>query len=334
MAEFDHLPADQRAAVQLLLKQGRSYDELAELLAIDPEAVRRRAHDALATLGPLDGPDLDPQREAEISDYLLGQQTVAERERTRELLARSPVARGWAHTVADELRAVAPDAMPEIPSERPQPVGAPDDDRDYEPSPYAVAPDDDRDEPSPYAVPPRDGSGGSRLGGALLLGGAAIALAVVVILLVTSGGSDDNDIKGSTISTTPPTTQTQTSTQAASTQPVAQINLLPPGGGKRPVGVGLVFARGQQRLIQVRGQGLSPRVYALWLFNSAGDSKLLGYVPPQSFRNGQFATQGPLPADAMRFRQLIVTRENVSPTNPPTPTRPGQIVLAGALKLG
>ena len=51
MADLDSLPADQRAALQLLLKQGQSYDQLAVLLGIGPDAVRDRAHAALAALG-------------------------------------------------------------------------------------------------------------------------------------------------------------------------------------------------------------------------------------------------------------------------------------------
>ena len=48
MSPVDALPADQRAVVQLLLKQGKSYGELADLLRIDEGAVRERAVSAKA----------------------------------------------------------------------------------------------------------------------------------------------------------------------------------------------------------------------------------------------------------------------------------------------
>jgi hypothetical protein len=44
MAALDSLPGDQRAVLQLVLGRGRSYDEIARLLSIDPDAVRERAH--------------------------------------------------------------------------------------------------------------------------------------------------------------------------------------------------------------------------------------------------------------------------------------------------
>src|SRR3979409_2448782 len=72
MTEIDDLPADQRAILQLLVKQGQTYEDLSGLLNIDPPAVRERAHAALEALGPDTGRRLSPERRAEISDYLLG----------------------------------------------------------------------------------------------------------------------------------------------------------------------------------------------------------------------------------------------------------------------
>src|SRR2546430_2219437 len=50
MARLDQLPPDQRAVLQLLLKQGKSYGEIADLLKIERSAVKARAHDAVAVL--------------------------------------------------------------------------------------------------------------------------------------------------------------------------------------------------------------------------------------------------------------------------------------------
>ena len=55
MSRIDDLAPDQRAVLQLLLKQGKSYVELATLLRITPDAVRDRAVAALEELGPRDG---------------------------------------------------------------------------------------------------------------------------------------------------------------------------------------------------------------------------------------------------------------------------------------
>ena len=43
MARFDDLPADQKAVLQLVLRQGRTYAEIATLLKISDAAVQNRA---------------------------------------------------------------------------------------------------------------------------------------------------------------------------------------------------------------------------------------------------------------------------------------------------
>src|SRR5919201_5213435 len=100
MREIDEFPADQRAVLQLLLKQGQSYEDIAGLLNIDTTAVRERAHAALEALGADAGRRLAPERRSELSDYLLGQQPASDRTATREYLARSAAARAWVRVVA------------------------------------------------------------------------------------------------------------------------------------------------------------------------------------------------------------------------------------------
>lgn len=309
MSEFDALPPDRRAAVELLLKQRRTYAELADLLGVDAEAVRARAHGALEALAPETGPALDPGRRAQVADYLLGQQDVEEREATREYLSESPGARAWARSVAAVLRPIAPDAVPEV--SQPAPVPRPEDKRRL----------------APYEVGPEVEARASRLGGALLLAGAAIVVAVVVILLV-GGGDEERDANRLATTPTAPATQPQT------TQPVAEITLGPARRGSRAVGLARVFRRGEERAVVIAAQGLSPGAYALWLYNSAADARLLGFVPQRVTRAGRFATQGVLPRDAGRYRSLVVSQERVTRTTRRAPTRPGRIVLRGRLQLG
>src|SRR3954471_23850999 len=117
MSRIDELPPDQRAALQLLLRQGRSYDDIASLLRIDPSAVRERARAALDALGPEDVGELPLEDQDHIADYLLGQQSASQRAQTRRLLESSAPARAWARVVSGELRDIAPDSLPEIPAE-------------------------------------------------------------------------------------------------------------------------------------------------------------------------------------------------------------------------
>src|SRR4051794_5525466 len=130
---LDVLAPDQRAVVQLVLQQDRSYEDLAGLLGITTEAVRARAHLGLERLADPDA--VDPAARAEVTDYLLGQQSVTGREATRRLLSDSPAARAWAAELAGSLAPVARSPLPEIPSGA-APAAA-------EPEPEPVAPEVD-----------------------------------------------------------------------------------------------------------------------------------------------------------------------------------------------
>src|SRR3954470_15344080 len=105
---------DQRAALELVLRQGRSYGELSELLGMPEETIRARARGGVAALAP----DLPaPARAGEIADFLLGQQAEAHAGRTRSVLLSDPAAQRWAATVAAPLRdAQGGEAGPELPT--------------------------------------------------------------------------------------------------------------------------------------------------------------------------------------------------------------------------
>src|SRR4051812_42965123 len=108
------MAADQRAAVELVLRQGRSYGELSELLGMPEEMIRARARGGVSALAP----DLPvPARGGEIADWLLGQQAEAHAARTRELLLSDLAAQRWAATVAAELRRLpGGEAVPALPT--------------------------------------------------------------------------------------------------------------------------------------------------------------------------------------------------------------------------
>ena len=135
MAAIDSLPGDQRAVLQLVLGRGRSYDEIARLLSINPDAVRERARAATDALGP---PTSVPEGNRQlICDYLLGQLPAHDVPGVQELLAHSAAERGWAHVLSAELASLSPDPLPEIPVDTgPAPVPAP---AGSEPSPAPQA---------------------------------------------------------------------------------------------------------------------------------------------------------------------------------------------------
>src|SRR3954468_2320778 len=119
-APLDSLAADKRAAVELVLRRGLSYGELASLLDVPEETIRERARAGLEALAP----DLPPPaRSGEIADWLLGQQAPAHAARTRTLVTSDPATRHWAETVATPLRELSGD-VPDLAANLPEPRGA------------------------------------------------------------------------------------------------------------------------------------------------------------------------------------------------------------------
>lgn len=317
MARLDELAPDQRAVLQLLLKQDKTYEELATLLRIDADAVRERALGALDALGPRTGPDLDADRRAEIADYLLGQQSASGRQDTRELLEDSAPGRTWARGMAAELRPLAGDLLPDIPAE-------------------GAEVDEAFGALSAREARRAEAETSSRRGGILLLGALALAIAGIIILLVTSGGSDNSGdtAGGSSLNTTPPTAST---TSTSSTQPriTAQINLVPPGGKPASrLGVARLLEQQGQRVLAVEAQGLPPNTarlaYGMWVTGGPTGQSFLGYPQTAVAKNGRLAFAAAGVPDITKYKTLLLTRE--SATSRSLPKSPGEVMLSGSIK--
>jgi Sigma-70, region 4 len=359
MASIDGLPADQRAVLQLVLQRGRTYEDIAKLLSIDRAAVRERALSALDALGP--GTRVPAEQRALITDYLLGQLPDGVADDVHSRLATSGSERAWARVVASELGTLSSGPLPEIPVE-----GASDGDAGAvaaveaieEPVAADAAPEQPATEPAPAAAEPaaEAASGGqrpapagpsddrpsSRRGGAILLGAGALGIiaAVVIVILLVSGGSSKKHTTttAASASTTAPAsstaaTSTGTSSTASGTPtPVAQVNLTSPSGNAKTKGAAVIVRQGSTTAIEIIAQGVPANTahdaYAVWLYNSASDSKLLGFVNPGIKANGVLRTLGPLPTNASHFKHLLVTRETQA-----KPHGPGATVLQGTLNL-
>jgi hypothetical protein len=167
----------------------------------------------------------------------------------------------------------------------------------------------------------------SRLGGGILLGVAAAVVIAVVLILVLTGGSSKKSNAGATHTTA---TSPASTTGTATATPVAQINLLSPSGSKTTAGIAEVLRQGNNTAIAIVGQGLPANTkhnaYAVWLYNSGNDALRLGFVNPGVGRNGRLETTGPLPTNASRFKQVLVTIETNAQAK-----APGQIILQGNL---
>jgi hypothetical protein len=332
---LDALAPDQRAVVQLVLQQDRSYEDLAALLGITPAAVRERALRGLDRLAP--GDDVDERDRAEIGDYLLGQQTVSARESTRGLLGRSEPARQWALVIAEELAGVARSPLPEVPAGDTARVVAPA--REPEPEPFtpdapviadplaeaaAATPSRARPrprrgaepavadfgfgevtEPEPAAATAEGDAGGrsSRLGGALLIAGLGIFVAALIVWLVTRGGDNGNKSNAKT-----PTTQTTQTTPSSSATPTGTPNYQEIGALKMTSATGGP-ATGKLAVFLDQASGkvafnitathvpqtAKGQAYGVWL-TGGSKSHFLGFAPPVG-RDGKLAVSGPRTSD-------------------------------------
>ena len=326
MASLDSLPPDQRAVLDLVLQRGRSYDDIARLLTIDRAGVRARALAAFDGIGPDTG--LAPETRALITDYLLGQLPPRVAEQTRDRLAVSPYERAWARVLASELAPVTSKPLPEIPDGTAR-TTAP----KTEPGPS---------KPERTRLPRPSDRPSSRLGGVIfLVVGAIVVVAVVVVLiLILSSGSSSTHGSGASAADGS-SAQTQSSTTAATggtsttsttgAKIIGQINLNPPSGTGAAKGVAFLVRAGSTLGVIIEATGLAPNAhnaYAVWLSNTPSDSTRVGFVNQAVGTNGKLQTGGPLPANASRFKELLLTLETQN-----SPKAPGPTVLQGALTL-
>ncbi|MCW2990622.1 MAG: hypothetical protein JWM73_1216 [Solirubrobacterales bacterium] len=307
MPRIDDLPADRRAVLQLLLKQGKSYDDLASLLRIEPDAVRERARDALDRLGP-ESAELDMAEQDEIADYLLGQQSASARATTRDLLETSAAGRAWARVVSGELRSLAGDALPEIPAER-------------------AEVDEAFDALEARKVARDRQAKSSRLGGVLLLAAVGVAVAFLIVFVIT--GNDDKS--GASGGATAATTGT-TATTGGSQQVLGQVNLNPVQGSPSTKAIAAVtlVAQGQSTGMLFQGQDIPANqkgdVYALWVITSKNAARL-GFTPRVG-KNGRLRFSGQVPdsINLADFQAMVLTLETTS-----NPRTPGKVIIAGSL---
>ncbi|HEX7301196.1 MAG TPA: hypothetical protein VF257_19515 [Solirubrobacteraceae bacterium] len=333
MSRVDALPADQRSVLDLLLRQGKGYDDLSSRLHIDTGEARSRAYDALDALGPGAG-GLPAARRQQIADWLLGQQAPEEASATRAFVDGSSAGRAWAEAVARQLEPLAGGRLPDVP---PGEAAAPD-----RPAPPEEAAAAERQAPLPDGAaapgeaarpdgePLPDGMAApaprvSRRGGAVLIGAVAAAILAGVLALVLRGGGDDQPAR---------TAVQTTSTTSTKPQVKAQVNLVPPKGGPaaRAIAIVQVVDVSGQQAVNAVAQGLDTTgkgIYAIWAYTSPSEARVIGAFDKADDK-GHLVYQGALPqdiTDITRYREILVTREAGA-----SPERPGTIYLRGPMQ--
>ena len=320
MSRLDELPPDQSAALSLLLRQHKSYADVAALLGIGEQAVRDRAHAALLMLASTSARELTPEQRKEIGDYMLSQQPgIAERMRTRTLLQGSAPARAWASELAAALAPLAGAALPEIPPAQPSSAEprAPQRVADLSSTPppneaFGGAPS----RPTP---PPRS----SRAAGAALLGVLAAVVIVAVVLLTNGGGNSHEKTTSTSASTT-------TSKKGKGPKIAAQITLKASHPGNHIIAVVYVLTEASKRAFFIAAQNLPETkhfYYALWLYDSPRHFLALSRSPPVG-KSHSLAGGSALPANAGEFHEILLTEETRE-----KPSHPGHVVMHGPFKV-
>jgi hypothetical protein len=331
MSRLDELPPDQRAALSLLVRQHKSYADVAAMLGIAEHAVHDRAHVAVVVLAPRQARALTPQDRLEITDYMLGQQpTMGERLRTRTLLGNSEPARAWALELAVQLAPFGTE-LPDVPpaqSQQQKPARQPQRLQDLSAAAGAAGAS------SPAAKSatrsPTAGSGAaaspasppmrsSRRGGAILLAGIVVVVVVAVLLLGGGGKKSANSKTSSSAATkTGPTVENQ-------------ISLKPPPGTKSgSIGVVEVIAEKSKQAFFIEAQRLPESkgfYYAIWLYNSPTSALALSKSPSVGSTH-RLAGGSLLPSTAASYKEILLTKETTA-----HPAHPGRVVLRGAFSL-
>ena len=296
MATFDQLSADQRAIIELLLKQGQSYEQLGEMLGMPAARVKELARSALQTLSPVSAAQVDDEWRGQVADYLLGQQSGSESAATRGHLRRSEAARAWSRSLLDSLEQFyEPGSVPTIPAgngsappaaARPKKAGK----AEAAPQPRPAA-----DGAAPLSAEARKVVMRRRIAGAVALGVVVLLALLVWPVGLLTGGDDDGE--------------------AADDQDAPRVIgqlVLKPVEGAQGAGVAAIAQRGSKRTLIVQARvppNKNREAYEVWLYNSDRDAKSLGAQVTD--RQGTFQGAGPFPRDFARYKFIDVSRENV-----------------------
>jgi hypothetical protein len=311
MATFDQLSAEQRAIVELVLQQGKTYPELAEMLGMSESRVRELARDALVELAPVSVRGVEADWRGQLADYVLGQQAGPEATATKGHLRRSEAARSWARSLLDSLEQLyANGSVPAIPegergrAKRPpvEPSAAP-----AGAAGLSAAPSGARGLASDPIMRRR------------LLAAAAAAVVILLAVLVWPIGllTGDDDKSSSASSDNQSSTQGGNQNQATATN--------------GPAGIAIVVDQGGKKQLLVQAARLAPsgqnEGYYVWLYNSPDDARSLGgQVTDQQ---GNYQAIGPFPADYAKYKFIDVTRQPVGKN--PNVKHSGQSVLRGPM---
>jgi len=301
MATFDQLSPEQRAIVELVLRQGKTYNELADMLNLPEARVRELARDALVELAPVSVRGVEEDWRGQLADYVLGQQFGPEATATKGHLRRSEAARSWTRSLLDSLEQF------------------------YENGSVPAIPEGERGRPKRAAAAERTPSSRPALAAAsdpvmrrrLLAGSAALLVLLLAVLVWPVGLLTGDDDKSSTAS-----------------EPAAKKsrqNQQPANASGEPAGIAIVVDRNGKKQLLVQAANLAPsgqsEGYYVWLYNSPDDARSLGGQVTD--RQGSYQALGAFPADYRKSKYIDITRQEIG--NDPNVQHSGESVLRGPM---
>jgi anti-sigma-K factor RskA len=364
VATLDQLAAEQRAIIELVVQRGRSYGDLAGMLAIPEPRVRQLAREALIELAPVSAKRVDADRRGQLADYVLGQQSSAEAIATQTHLRRSEAGRAWTSSLVDSLAGLYPDGPPEIPDgavdvEEPPPRRERERDRRRErererpPEPERERPRERvrgerrplrereverprreprrrervRERPPRAPLSPEAQIAVRRRRLVALIGAVLLVGGIVVGIVLIAGGNDGKKAKPAT---------------AANRVRILGELLLNPLRGASDANQGVAIVDRRQGKLELIVQAkLAPttqrQAYGVWLYNSRTSAVSLGAQVTDP--SGNLKGRGPLPANYRSYKYIDVSIQAIpDPTCARNPTclraiqaHSGRSVLRGAL---
>ena len=301
MATFDQLSPEQRAIVELVLRQGKTYNELADMLNLPEGRVRELARDALVELAPVSVRGVEEDWRGQLADYVLGQQSGPEATATKGHLRRSEAARSWARSLLDSLEQFYENgSVPAIPEGERRPK---------------------RQEPARQRSVPSLAAASDPVKRRRLMAVAAGLIVLLLIVVVWPVGvlvGDDDEPSSSSADSTPASQSAADGQQQTS-------------ASGQPAGIAIVVQRNDKKQLLVQAANLAPsgqsEGYYVWLYNSPDDAKSLGgQVTDQ---NGNYQALGAFPSDYSKYKYIDVTRQQVG--KDPNVKHSGESILRGPM---
>jgi len=299
MTDISDLPSDEASTLRLLCS-GRKAADVAELLALNVEDVRRRALSGADAMAPKEAAALAESERSRILAVLFGEAVED------PLLSTSPAAQAYAETLQHKLALNLIETKPNL----------------GDVSAAEAAPQASRKTAKADPVITQQGAPNRKRGRLLLAVGGLLAVVVIAGTVISSNGGDNRPAGSGPKS---PSTQS-----AAGGWTVRNRFTLKAVDGSAAKALAGVETKGEASALLIAGNGLNAKTtVGIWL-TGGGSSGLIGFQNVNA--KGQFSAVGPFPKNLQTADTIVVTLETVR-QGQPVPKTPGPVILSSPFSL-